>query len=245
MSADRNQPTREALLDAAEELFAARGYADVGNRELVARAGANVAAIAYHFGSKRGLYLETVRRSCLRPEAQVGWDLLRAPAPDPPAAAARLVAFLRHWMTTILADSELACGGVLLLREAIRPSEALPELVEGFTRPNEDLLAQALEPLMPGAPLEELRLCARCLFGQVLIHRIYRPFFERHSAPNRYAADELVHIADHLARFSLRGLGCSEELVEHALTHAHLRLPTETIAPTAGEGPASTTSLEA
>lgn len=225
MSAERTSSTREALLEAAEELFAARGFADVGNRELVARAGANVAAIAYHFGSKRGLYVETVRRSCLRPGAQVGWDLLREPTQDPVEAGSRVIGFLRHVVAEILSDTELASGTVLLLREAIRPSEALPEVVEGFTKPHEELLAGALAPLAPQADPVELRLSARSLFGQVLVHRIYRPFFERHEPPGLYGADQVQCIADHIARFSLRGLGCTEALVAATFERAAKVLP--------------------
>lgn len=220
MSSERPQPTRQALLDAAEALFAARGFADVGNRELVAKAGANVAAITYHFGSKRGLYVEAVRRSCLRPGAQDSWEILRQPARDAEGAAARLVAFLRHVLTRMLADSELASGTVLILREAIRPSEALPDVVEGFTRPHEELLAAGIAPLAAGAGEDELRLAARSLLGQVLVHRIYRPFFQRHGPPNQYDAADVRRIADHIARFSLRGLGCDEALVSGAFERA-------------------------
>ena len=57
----RPPATREALLDSAERLFAARGYEAVGTREIVADAGANLAAIKYHFGSKQDLYLAAVK----------------------------------------------------------------------------------------------------------------------------------------------------------------------------------------
>ena len=217
MSAERAQRTREALLDAAEELFAERGFAGVSNREIVARAGANVAAIGYHFGSKRGLYVETVRRSCLRPEALAAWETLQEPPADAGAAAALLAAFLRQFAERILADEELACGTLLMLREAIRPSEALGDVVEGFTRPHEELLAGAVGRVAPDLSPEERRLAARSVLAQVLFHRLYRPFLVRHGAPNRYDPADVARVADHLVRFSLRGLGCSDELVERAL----------------------------
>jgi AcrR family transcriptional regulator len=47
--------TRLALLDAAEVLFADRGFAATSMREIAAEAGVNLAAANYHFGSKRGL----------------------------------------------------------------------------------------------------------------------------------------------------------------------------------------------
>jgi len=51
--------TRERVLDAAERLFAERGYTATSLRSIVASAGVNLAAIHYHFHSKEAL-LEAV-----------------------------------------------------------------------------------------------------------------------------------------------------------------------------------------
>lgn len=48
--------TRRAILDAAEECFAASGFAGATTRQVAARAGVNVATLHYHFGNKRNLY---------------------------------------------------------------------------------------------------------------------------------------------------------------------------------------------
>jgi AcrR family transcriptional regulator len=54
---------REALLDAAEELFARNGIDAVSNRRIVEHAGAaNHSAIAYHFGGREGLLRALVER---------------------------------------------------------------------------------------------------------------------------------------------------------------------------------------
>jgi AcrR family transcriptional regulator len=49
--------TRQALLEAAAELFAARGFDGVPIEDVAARAGVNKALISYHFRGKRGLYV--------------------------------------------------------------------------------------------------------------------------------------------------------------------------------------------
>ena len=54
--------TRERLLDAAENLFAANGLEGVSVRAITTRAQANLAAIGYHFGSKDALIQEVIRR---------------------------------------------------------------------------------------------------------------------------------------------------------------------------------------
>lgn len=54
---------REALLDAAEELFARNGIDAVSNRRIVEHAGAaNHSAVAYHFGGREGLLRALVER---------------------------------------------------------------------------------------------------------------------------------------------------------------------------------------
>jgi AcrR family transcriptional regulator len=50
--------TRTAILNAAERLYADRGFGDVTLRDIVAAAGVNLAAVNYHFGSKDELIAE-------------------------------------------------------------------------------------------------------------------------------------------------------------------------------------------
>jgi AcrR family transcriptional regulator len=54
--------TRERLLATAEALFATRGIDAVSVRDITEAAGANIAAINYHFGSRRGLIDAIVQR---------------------------------------------------------------------------------------------------------------------------------------------------------------------------------------
>ena len=55
MPSDR---TRALILDAAERLYAERGFGDVTLRDIVAEANVNLAAVNYHFGSKDELIAE-------------------------------------------------------------------------------------------------------------------------------------------------------------------------------------------
>ena len=52
---DDPRTTRRRILVGAGELFAARGFRATTMREIVERAGVNLAAAHYHFGSKQAL----------------------------------------------------------------------------------------------------------------------------------------------------------------------------------------------
>ena len=80
--------TRTRILDAAEHLFAERGFRGTSVRAITDLAGANLAAVGYHFGSKAEL-LAAVARRVIEPinAAQcAGLDRLLARTPDPSAA---------------------------------------------------------------------------------------------------------------------------------------------------------------
>ncbi|TDC58962.1 TetR/AcrR family transcriptional regulator, partial [Actinomadura sp. GC306] len=53
----RADATRQALLSAALEVFADRGYADAGIAEIVERSGISVGSLYHHYGGKAGLYV--------------------------------------------------------------------------------------------------------------------------------------------------------------------------------------------
>lgn len=54
--------TRERILDAAEYLFASKGFDGTSTREIVARSGDTIGSVNYHFGSKNSLLDEVIRR---------------------------------------------------------------------------------------------------------------------------------------------------------------------------------------
>ncbi len=54
--------TRRRLLEAAEALFSEKGFERVSVRDITEQAGANVAAVNYHFGSREGLVGQVLAR---------------------------------------------------------------------------------------------------------------------------------------------------------------------------------------
>ena len=74
---DKSAPdTQGKILDAAEYLFVEQGYAGTSLRAIAARAGVNLAATNYHFGSKKGLFASVCHR-CVQPINKERLFLLR------------------------------------------------------------------------------------------------------------------------------------------------------------------------
>ncbi|HEY1688550.1 MAG TPA: TetR family transcriptional regulator [Solirubrobacteraceae bacterium] len=71
-SSARGKDTKAALLAAAKRLIGERGYGGTSVRELAAAAGANIAAINYHFGSRDKLLNEAVLQAFLQWAERVG-----------------------------------------------------------------------------------------------------------------------------------------------------------------------------
>lgn len=81
----RSARTREALVGAARELFAARGYADVGTEEVVRAAGVTRGALYHQFADKAALF-EAVFEAVEGEVTQRIAEVALAGATDPVAA---------------------------------------------------------------------------------------------------------------------------------------------------------------
>ena len=56
------RPAKERILDAAEQLFAQRGFYGISLRDITQAAGVDVALVSYHFGGKRELFTAVFER---------------------------------------------------------------------------------------------------------------------------------------------------------------------------------------
>src|SRR5438876_8303115 len=109
--------TRERLLEAAAHVFAERGYRVATVRDIVTRAGANIAAVNYHFRDKEGLYAAVLKHTAkVAFERHPPYGGLSPDAPPEEQLRAFVHAFLRR-----LFDPE-AVYGRLMAREMVEPT---------------------------------------------------------------------------------------------------------------------------
>ena len=153
--ADVPHDTKERILDAAEELFAERGFRGTSLRAVTSAAGVNLAAVNYHFGSKEALLHAALgRRIGPVNEQRLKWlERLQAEAPDGRAQ-------VRDILESLLAPAVHAIpegvGRALAGRLYAEPPDvAGPLLRDLFADVAQHYLA-ALERSLPELPAAEL-----------------------------------------------------------------------------------------
>lgn len=198
--------TREQLIAAAAAVFADAGFRGATVRDICQRAGANVAAVNYHFGGKQGLYTEVLRRHYQRALDRfpgVGAAPRKAPAEE------RLLAFVRSFLQRIFAEGLDSCHGRLLAREMIEPTPALDELVAVEIRALADQLTEIVGDLLPAARRRDevlVRLCMGSVVSQIVFYLHCQPVIQRLFPRLQFSASNLEALARHITRFSLAGI---------------------------------------
>jgi AcrR family transcriptional regulator len=159
--------TRTRILDAAEELFMQHGFEGTSMRLLTTKAGVNLAAVNYHFGSKHAL-VEAVFRRRLDPmnTARIA-ELDKIEAED---RASSLEAIIRAFITPGLRLMEDGKAGGrnftrLLGRTYTEPSKAVRALIGQMYAPTMQRYKAALERALPQMPREELVWRMHFMFG--------------------------------------------------------------------------------
>ena len=202
--------TKDRLVAAATTLFAERGFHGTTVRDIAERAGANVAAGNYHYGSKKALYLEVLRAQF----AEVRALLDAHGASPPPAAFARLdrAALIRILRTRVRVMLEMLIGpppgvhGTLMQREMVDPSEAMPVIVAEFIRPMFEEMYDIVAHLAPALDRGSVERCVHSVIGQGLFYRFTRPALLEMLAVDEYPRTLAAEVTDHITEFSLGGL---------------------------------------
>jgi TetR/AcrR family transcriptional regulator, regulator of cefoperazone and chloramphenicol sensitivity len=194
--------TEQKLLEAACQVFAAKGRSATV-REIIARAGLkNIAAINYYFGDKDKLYEAALRHAfhCrLDDAATPSW-----PEGTPPAVILRDLIRLVVQRLTV---DHLPWHMQMLLREMTDPGKAGYGVVRDFIRPIYQLFWQALRALKPDISEEKLHLVAFSIVGQCFYHKVGRNVIRGVVGDEEAAGYTPECLADHIADFSLRALG--------------------------------------
>ncbi len=144
----------KALLDAAIEIFAERGFQEASVRMITAKAKTNISAIKYYFVDKVGLYhaaIEEAHAQLLSEETMPDWE-------QQPAKEALQTWFGFGVRAALRAHTRTHAHSRLLLRAASETSDipGLEQLAAQMAQPMRAVVASILLRLFPKAPHERI-----------------------------------------------------------------------------------------
>jgi AcrR family transcriptional regulator len=212
--------TRARLLDAAEQLFADRGFSAVSIRDIAGAAAVNVAAVNYHFHGKQSLYHEVLRRVATGKRERYLAAIRRAAA-GPEAGLEDVVAgFYRIHFEDTLKTPQGGNFVKLLVREMHHGSLEGARILQDILMPMWAEMTELTLQHLPGVAAELAPWIAGSLHGQ-LVHFTMR-WHQAHGHPGCEAAagafrtvfpplaDDVDTYIDaavaHITRFSVAGI---------------------------------------
>jgi AcrR family transcriptional regulator len=194
--------TRSRLIEAAAAIFAEFGYQAATTRQICIRAGANAAAVNYHFGDKLGLYKAVLKSFIGRQQARVEQ---RALAAMPPELALR--SFIRAMFESLAVPDAADQYTQVMAHEIVEPTPGLAMVVDQMIAPRARLLCDIVARLT-SSPARSLqtRLAAHSIMAQVIHYMHARPVIKLLWPRWRMTAAAKRQIVEYVTSFSLAGL---------------------------------------
>lgn len=144
-------------MDAAEELLARDGFHGASLRAITTKAGVNLAAVNYHFGSKEELAAAVIRRR-LVPLNELRVERLQAVLTDaeqrgtPPRAEDILRAFIEPTLRYLKSSDEYNSFINLIGRILAEPDDTVRKIFFSLMEPVVRMMAKGLKLALPGHP---------------------------------------------------------------------------------------------
>jgi AcrR family transcriptional regulator len=196
--------TRTRIMEAAASIFAEHGFAATTIRMICGHAHVNLAAVNYHFGSKEGLYSETIR--FVRRRAYDRYPVTYGLSPDA-TPEERLLAFIQSFLLRTSCDERNLEFGTLVMREMVEPTSALDMMVDEGIRSLFGQLVDIVRSLMGSTAAEETVLaCSRSIISQCLFYLFSRPVINRMSPEQKFDPTDSNKISNQILSFSLHAI---------------------------------------
>ena len=168
--------TKLALIMAAGELFAESGIEGPGVRTIAEKAGVNIAAINYHFGSKENLYVETFRYVISHEKDVHAADFFKESEEgiSPYKASVLLYRYVKEKFNAHFSKKQPRWFNMLVMRALLDPSPSLQSLVEEVFRPEMEAFVSFMQKADPTISPEDAVLLYFFLTGQIFFYSLSR-----------------------------------------------------------------------
>jgi AcrR family transcriptional regulator len=199
-----DDPTRAKLIAAAGEVFAESGFQAATVRDICQRAGANVAAVNYHFRDKLGLYTEVLRESISANQGAIVQEAVEK-AKTPEDALRLLISGILRRMYD---EDRPAWNFRIMAHEMAQPTPALKHVIQEVLQPRYNQLRGIIGQILHLSPDDQTtRLSAHSVIGQVIHYVHGRPVIGiLWPGLNLKQVKDREMVANHIADFTLHNL---------------------------------------
>jgi AcrR family transcriptional regulator len=199
---ERDGETRKRVLSAATRLFAANGFKKVTVRQICLAAGANVAAVNYHFGDKLGLYREVLDKAVETMRATT--DAARAEGAGK-SSEEKLRAYVRVFLHRVYGKGHESWIHQLMAQEFADPTPAMDIVVDQVLKPRMVYLSEVIGDVLQLSPDDE-RVQRSVMSIQAQCHAPLLNPIARRVTPDLVIDSPAVDaLSAHIAEFSLGG----------------------------------------
>jgi AcrR family transcriptional regulator len=207
----REELTKERILDTAEVLFAEKGYRAVSVREITSAARCNLAAVNYHFGTKKNLYLEVFRSRWVPRATRIRDSFRKALAGQDTLSPPLVVrALAQAFVEGPLSDEVRLRHSQLMIREMTQPTKAFEfvaqEVIQPFFKEFADKLGSAQ---IDKVDQEQMLLNIFSIFSMVLYFNFARVAVSSLTG-REYDTAFRARLVEQITQFSLKGLDVNE-----------------------------------
>jgi TetR/AcrR family transcriptional regulator, regulator of cefoperazone and chloramphenicol sensitivity len=196
--------TKKRIIETAGNIFAELGFQNATVREICRQAGVNIAAINYHFGDKKGLYLAVLKYGKDSAFQKHPLDIMSDKSSSPEE---RLKDFLSRFIGRVKEchEGEFPWIRKLIAHELLRPTEGLDMVAEEGIRPIFKILSTIVREILGRDATEDtINLCCASVVGQSLFFFYAQPMITRLFPSKDYTDTQLI--ADHITSFSLNAI---------------------------------------
>ena len=200
------EEAQERLLNAAEELFARKGFDGTSIRELATGANCNIAAVNYYFGDKKELYEELFRRR-LREMRESRLDTIKTvmTGNKKPTLEKLFHAYSVDFLKPFADSHQSQRFMQLFFREMAESRLPKNMFLDELAAPSLTAMEEAIAVICPNVSKHDALMCVLSLTGQ-LVHIMQAKVLFEGAQGHSLASINIDESIDHIVKFSAAGI---------------------------------------
>lgn len=202
--------TKLAIILAGGELFAEHGLEGTSIRPIAQKAGVNIAAINYHFGSKENLYTEVLKYALLhnKSETQISECSEQSKSITKPEEIAQFLSkFIKSRFVSLFSSEKPPWFTRLILQSFSVPTSSLREIIKDYFLPEIKALTDIIRRSDPHMTEQKAQLWSLSIQGQIAFYGLCKVPVLMMLDKEEYDLKFIESVAEHVAQTTITSLG--------------------------------------